>query len=199
MTLAGTSERSIEIYLKSLRRELGDLLDEDVNEIVAEIRTHIFDKTTGETPEAVDATLAALGTPQELADRYRTAELVERARLARSPKYVLRRTMRRAGRGLLGVVVFSLSVLGCTVGCWLFLLGFVKLIHPGTTGVYGTWNEHNKSFNWQFGSPNKPGELLGWWLVPIGILVGGAVLLLTFRLGYWSIRRFWMQRARQEG
>ncbi len=95
MTLTETSARSVQIYLKSLRRELSDLLDEDANEIVEEIRTHIFDKTTGETPESVAATLAALGTPQELADRYRTPELIERAKLARSPKYILRRTMRR--------------------------------------------------------------------------------------------------------
>ncbi|HEV2645934.1 MAG TPA: DUF1700 domain-containing protein [Acidobacteriaceae bacterium] len=199
MTLAETSARSVEIYLKSLRRELSDLLDEDANEIVEEIRTHIFDKTTGETPESVAATLAALGTPQELADRYRTPELIERARLARSPKYVLRRTMRRLGRGLLGLLLFSVAALGCSLGCWLFLLGFIKLMSPRTTGVYGVWTKHDISFNWQFGSsPNKPNELLGWWLVPIGILLGGAILLLTFRLGYWSIRRFWTPRTRQE-
>ncbi len=85
------------------------------------------------------------------------------------------------------------------MGCWLFLLGFVKLMSPRTTGVYGAWTKHDISFNWQFGStPNKPNELLGWWLVPIGILLGGAILLLTLRLGYWSIRKFWTLRTRQE-
>jgi hypothetical protein len=194
MTLTETSQRQVETYLKSLRRELSDLLDEDADEIVEEIRTHIFDKTSGERPEAVAATLAALGTPRELADRYRTAELVQRARLARSPKYMMRSGLRWAQMSLLGVAVFAVSVLGCSLGCWLFLLGLLKLIHPGTTGVYGTWNDHSKSFNWQFGTPNKPGELLGWWLVPVGILVGAALLLLTFRFGSWSVRKFGLRR-----
>ncbi len=66
MTATERSSKSVETYLKSLRSELRDLLDEDRDEIVEEIRTHIFDKTYGsQTPEAVAATLAALGTPQE--------------------------------------------------------------------------------------------------------------------------------------
>jgi hypothetical protein len=199
MTQTETSQNSVETYLKSLRRELRELLDDDVNEIVEEIRTHIFDKTAdSETPEAIAATLAALGTPQELADRYRTQELMQRARLARSPKYIFRSALRWAGLSLLGVLVFAVSAMGYSLGGFLFLLGFLKLIHPGTTGVYGIWTDHDRSFNWQSGGPNKPGELLGWWLVPIGILIGGVLLLLTFRFGYWSIRKFWRPRDWQK-
>lgn len=199
MTLTETSQKSVETYLKSLRRELRELLDEDVNEIVEEIRTHIFDKTSGsETPEAVAATLAALGTPRELADRYRTEEMVQRAKLARSPKYILRSALRWAGLSLLGALVFAISVIGYSLGGWMFALGFLKLIHPSTTGVYGTWTDHDSSFSWQSGGPLKPGELLGWWAVPIGLLIGGALLLLTFRFGYWSIRKFWRPRDWQK-
>ena len=190
MTLTETSQKTVDGYLKSLRRELRELLDEDAEEIVEEIRTHIFDKTSGdESPEAVTATLAALGTPQELAERYRTQELLERARLVRSPKYMMRAVRRWAGLSVMGLLVFALSGLGYCLGGGLFLLGVVKLLQPGTTGVYGTWTDHERSFNWQWGSPNKPGELLGWWLVPVGILIGGGLLLMTFRFGNWSIRR----------
>ena len=94
----------------------------------------------------------------------------------------------------MGLIVFAASVLGYSFGGFLFMLGFLKLIHPTMTGVYGQWNDHDKSFNWQSGGPIKPGELLGWWLVPIGILIGAALLLLTFRFGYWSIRKFWVPR-----
>jgi hypothetical protein len=198
MTLTETSQKTVDAYLKSLRRELRELLDEDAEEIVEEIRTHIFDKTSGEeSPEAVTATLAALGTPQELAERYRTQELLERARLARSPKYLMRATLRWAGLSVMGLLVFALSGLGYGVGGGLFLLGLLKLFHPSTTGVYGILTEHDTSLNWQSGGPNKPGELLGWWLVPIGILIGGGLLLLTFRFGNWCIRKFWRPRAWQ--
>jgi hypothetical protein len=196
MTLTETSQKTVDAYLKSLRRELRELLDEDAEEIVEEIRTHIFDKTSGEEPPgAVTTTLAALGTPQELAERYRTEELLERARLARSPKYLMRATLRWAGLSVMGLLVFALSGLGYGLGGGLFLLGVLKLLHPSTTGVYGTFTDHDSSFNWQSGGPNKPGELLGWWLVPLGILIGGGLLLVTFRFGNWCIRRFWRPRA----
>ena len=197
MTLTETSQKTVDAYLKSLRRELRELLDEDAQEIVEEIRTHIFDKTSGnESPEAVTATLAALGTPQELAERYRTQELLERARLAQSPKYLMRAALRWARLSVMWLLVFALSGLGYCLGGGLLLLGVLKLLHPGTTGVYGIWTDHERSFNWQ-GGPNKPGELLGWWLVPVGILIGGGLLLMTFRFGNWSIRRFWRSRAWQ--
>jgi Protein of unknown function (DUF1700) len=198
MALTQMSQKTVDAYLKSLRRELRELLDEDAEEIVEEIRTHVFDKTSGdESPDAVTATLAALGTPQELAERYRTQELLERARLARSPKYVMRAVRRWAGLSVMGLLIFALSAVGYCLGGALFSLGVLKLLHPGTTGVYGTWTDHDRSFNWQSGGPNKPGELLGWWLVPVGILIGGGLLLLTFRFGNWSIRRFWRPRAWQ--
>jgi hypothetical protein len=198
MTLTETSQKTVDAYLKSLRRELRELLDEDAEEIVEEIRTHIFDKASGEeSAGAVTATLAALGTPQELAERYRTQELLERARLARSPKYLMRATLRWAGLSMMGLLVFALSGFGYGLGGGLFLLGVLKLLHPTVTGVYGTWTDHDKSFNWQSGGPNKPGELLGWWLVPLGILIGGGLLLLTFRFGNWCIRRFWRPRTWQ--
>jgi hypothetical protein len=193
------SGKTIDSYLAALRRQLRELTDEDANDIVEEIRMHILDKTEGEAPqESVAETLVALGTPAELANKYCTEEMLARGRAARSPAYIARSVGRWALLTLGGIVVFLLSVLGYGFGGFLFMLGMLKLLHPGTTGVYGTWTDHDKNFRWQSGGPNTPDELLGWWLLPIGLVVGAGLLLLTFRFGNWSLRTFWRPRRWQE-
>ena len=32
-------------------------------------------------------------------------------------------------------------------------------------------------------------ELLGWWIVPLGLLIGAGLFLLTTRFGLWGLRR----------
>jgi hypothetical protein len=198
MTFSGESERTIEAYLAALRKQLWDLTDEDARDIVDEIRTHILEKTSGDTaPETVQETLTALGTPVDLAGRYRTEELLERGRQARSASFVLRSLLRWTGLSVGAVLVFAVSIIGYGVGGGLFLLGIMKVMDH-STGVWGVFNQHNVSLGFQSpGPPSTPGahELLGWWLLPIGLLFGPGLFLLTFRLDTWSIRRFWKPRT----
>lgn len=199
MTLSAESQKSIDMYLAALRKQLWELTDDDAKDIVEEIHMHIVDKAgVDASAQTVAETISALGTPAELASRYCTEELLQRGREARSPAYIARSARNWALLSLVGVVVFSLSVIGYGFGGFLFMLGAMKLFNPGKTGVYGTWTQHDSSLRWQSGSPNTPDELLGWWLVPIGLIVGGALLLLTFKFGNWSIRRFWRPRKWQQ-
>jgi len=196
MTLTAESQKTIDAYLAALRRQLRDLMDEDARDIVEEIRAHILDKIAGDAPaDSVSSTLVALGTPEELAARYRTEELLNRARMARSPKYILRSLLRWTVITIAGIVVFLISVVGYCLGGFLFIIGALKLTNPHKTGVWWTLTSHDSSFGWQSGGPNGGHDVLGWWLLPIGLLGGAALLFLTFRFGLWSIRRFWRPRA----
>lgn len=206
MTLSAQSQnatsqpslKAIGTYLAALRKQLWELTPEDANDIVEEIRMHILDKTgANAAPETVAVTIAALGTPAELANKYCTEEMLARGRAARSPAYIARSVGRWALLTLGGVLVFSISVLGYGFGGFLFMLGILKLHDPSHTGVYGTFTDHDSSLRWQSGGPNTPDELLGWWLLPIGLLIGGGLLVLTFRFGNWSIRKFWRPRTWQ--
>jgi Protein of unknown function (DUF1700) len=195
MTLTAESQKTVDAYLKALRKQLHDLMDEDVEDIVEEIRAHILDKTSGdEAGDSVSSTFAALGTPEELASRYRTEELLKRAKMARSPRHILRSVLRWAVITAAGISVFFISVVGYCLGGGLFILGALKLISPHRTGVYGVFTEHNASLSFQSGGPTGH-DLLGWWLVPIGLIVGGGLLFLAFRFDIWSIRKFWRPRA----
>jgi hypothetical protein len=199
MTLSAESQKSIEAYLAALRRQLRELLDEDVRDIVAEIRAHILDKTLGDaSPGVIAATLDALGTPEELADRYRTEEMLKRAEVARSPACVLRSVLHWGLLSVVGVVVLLISAVGYTLGGILFILGVLKLTNPHRTGVYGVFTAHDSSLSFQSGGPSDH-DLLGWWLLPLGLIVGGGLLFLTFRFGLWSIRKIWHPRKWREG
>jgi len=196
MTLAAESQKSADAYLAALRRQLRELMDEDVNDIVAEIRMHILDKTSdGAEPDAVAATLAALGTPAELAERYRTDELLKRARMSRSPAYLLRSLLRWAGLSLVGLIVFCISVIGFGLGRGFFILGVLKVINYHGTGLWGQFTDTNWSLGFQSGGNGAGHELLGWWLLPLGLLGGPALFFLTARFGLWSLRKFWRPRA----
>ena len=197
MTLAVESQKSVDAYLAALRKQLRELMDEDANDIVAEIRMHILDKTSDNAdPEGVAATLAALGAPAELAERFRTDELLKGAQMSRSPAYVLRSIFRWAGLSLVGLIVFCISVIGFGLGGALFILGVLKVIDYHGTGIYGQFTDTNSSLGFQSGGP-RPGqhELLGFWLLPLGLLGGPALFFVTARFGLWSLRKFWRPRA----
>jgi hypothetical protein len=198
MTLSAESQKTVDAYLASLRKQLRELMDEDVNDIVAEIRAHILDKTSGEAPpDSVSATLAALGAPEELASRYRTEELLKKAQMARSPAYILRSILRWGALSLVGVLVFAISVVGFLIGGGLSILGVLKVINPSTTGLYGQFSANSWGLSFNSGGQPTAGvrELLGWWLLPIGLILGPLLFYFTFRFDLWSLRKFWRPRA----
>jgi uncharacterized membrane protein len=83
--MTGDAQQTIEAYLGRLRRRLRGVNDNEVREIVEELRSHIMDKaaTSGEvTASGVDAALAALGSPEELAFQYMTDNLLARAEVS---------------------------------------------------------------------------------------------------------------------
>jgi hypothetical protein len=198
MTLPAASQKAIDAYLAALRKQLRELLDEDSRDIVDEIRAHILDKTSAEAePKDVAATLAALGTPQELAGRYRTDELLERARLSRSPTLVLRRILRWVMLTLIGLIVFLVSGLGYCVGGVLVVIALLKALFPRQAGLNIDYVP-NQSFSAGFGAGSAPPpghDPIGLWLIPICLLLGGGILFLTFRFSVWSIRKLRRPKA----
>jgi len=203
MTVPAESQKTIDAYLMALRKQLRELMDEDANDIVEEIRAHILDKTSSQGVTGnVSSTLAALGTPAELASRYRTDELLKRARVTHSPVVSLHSLFRWATLSLVGLVVFLVSVVGYCLGGMLVMIALIKAMNPHSTGL---WVVYVPDHTWSasFGSGAQPPphgyDPLGLWLIPIGLFLGSGLLFLTFRFGTWSIRKFWRPRALREG
>jgi hypothetical protein len=196
MTYTPESQKAVDAYLTELRKQLRELMDADARDIVEEIRAHIWDKTSDAPPEAVAATLAALGSPQQLAVRYRTDELLQRAQLSRSPAMALRSLLRWATLSIVGLIVFLASACGYCVGGILVVVGLLKAFFPRQAGLNIDYDPgHSLSAGFGAGSgPHIGHDPIGLWLIPICLLLGGGILFLTFRFGTWSLHQFWRPR-----
>jgi hypothetical protein len=192
MTATADSQKAIDDYLVTLRRQLRDLMDEDVREIVEEIHAHLLDKTSGDaSPEKVATALSALGSPQQLALRYHTDELMQRAQLSRSPQLLARSFVRWATLSLGGMAVFMLSGIGYCIGGIIFVMGLLKLFLPRQAGLNIVRDAHNYSVGFGASSgPHAGHDPIGLWLIPICLVLGSGILFATFRMGIWTLRFF---------
>src|SRR6202140_1800707 len=193
MTIPGDAQQKMEAYLDRLRARLRGMNDEDVREIIEELRSHIAEKAAADgeiTAAGVDAALAVLGSPEELASQYMTDDLLARAEISRSPVRILKSLFRWASLSVAGCFVLLGSVLGYFFGAVFLLVAIAKLFHPRTAGLW-TYPDNAGdlalSFRLGFGGiPTGGKDVLGWWIVPIGWLAGCRLPMLTTDIG----RRF---------
>lgn len=197
MTTGGDSRQRIEAYLGTLRGRLRGISEQEVREIVDELRSHIIDRSAaaGEiTATGVDAALAALGTPEELASQYMTDNLLARAEVSRSPVRILRSLFRWASLSVAGFCVLLGSSVGYFFGAVFILVGTLKPFHPHSSGLWIFPNgpgDYEMSFRLGFGSVPAGGrDLLGWWIVPIGWIAGCGLVMLTTHIAVWFVRQY---------
>ncbi|HWW62157.1 MAG TPA: hypothetical protein VN181_12375 [Thermoanaerobaculia bacterium] len=164
-------------YLDELRARLRGV--PDAEDIVAEIRGHVHDAG----PD-VQATLARLGTPSELAALYATER-------SNSPALLFRSLFRFATVSIGGFFALLGLAAGYVLAISFFLAAIIKPFAQHRTGV---WRLADGEISLRLGLLSAPPagseELLGWWIVPIGLLAGALVLWLTPRFGRWATRRF---------
>ncbi len=173
-----TAETQIEDYLAALRLHLGPLTIAEREEIVREITAHIRDSAE-ESGTSVESVLARLGPPEELAKQYRDGLLIRRASHSFSPVLPLRGTLRLATKGISGVFVFFFAVFGYAFGAGLVLVAFAKTIVPSHAGA---WVEDGRlvcAGAFVNGAPPQAHEILGMWIIPIGLTLGVIAFLMT--------------------
>jgi uncharacterized membrane protein len=177
----------IDTYLMRLRRSLGELPPEEVSEILREIRSHILERAeaSGElTNEKLVQILRELGQPEDIGPLYQADALVTRARASFSPSLIFRTTVRWAMVSFLGFVVFLAGLLGYGSSLAFFFCAVAKPFQPDRVGL---WLHHT---GFTFGTTNLPQaqELLGWWIIPVSLVLGALFLLLTTRFLRWMLR-----------
>ena len=183
----------IEAYLEKLRKSLAGISREDALDIVRKLRSHILEKAAegGElTTPAVEATLSALGSPHELAAQYLADNLLARATRSRSPIVLLHALIRWASLSIAGLFVLLGCIVGYVVGASLVVCAILKPLHPRTAGL---WKLSDESYSLRLGFGNVPAfgrELLGWWIVPVGLLAGGGLCLVTSHFALWCARKY---------
>jgi len=201
MAIAGEAQQRVEAYLNRIRGRLRGLRAEERREILEELRSHLLEKaaTGGMTGAAVDAALESLGRPEELALEYVTDELLARAEVSRSPLRILDSLFRWASLSIVGFFVLLGAITGYFLGVVFLLVAALKPFHPETAGLWASRDASGDlalSVHLGFGyAPVGGREVLGWWIVPIGLLAGCLLVILTTRFGLWCARLYRASRA----
>jgi uncharacterized membrane protein len=182
-----TPEMQIDSYLTALRLHLGPLTIAEREEIVREITAHIRD--SAEEPGAsFESVLARLGPADKLAAQYRDGLLIRQASRSFSPFVLLRGALRLATKGLAGVFVFSCAVFGYSFGVGFILVAFTKMVFPAQAGAWVQDGRLIEAGAFIHGVPTQAHEVLGIWIIPLGLALGSLTLLLTSYLIRASLR-----------
>src|SRR5271157_784059 len=187
-----TTDNQMNDYLARLRAALTGMTLAEREDIVEEIRMHIRERC-GDPQTGMEEILAGLGPADELAQQYRTGMLVQKARHSISPLVILRATLRWATTGVEGFVVFIIALWGYGMGVAFLLLALLKPFLPQYTGLWVGPGEF--SFTVRMGgtmtNPASPvHEVLGWWFIPVCLVLGSLSLAGTTKLIQLLLRRF---------
>jgi hypothetical protein len=182
----------LDTYLAQVHRHLGGLSEADARETLAELRSHVLDRTEGQlSPAAVEAAIAALGSPREVARLNVTERVASALEADRSALSVLRATGRLASLSLFGFLSFLVSLTGYLLAAGFLVTALVKPFAPNRAGLWRLADPKD-AFSFSLGVSNHPPpaqELLGWWIIPIGLVTGVVLAYLTWRFGVFSVRR----------
>lgn len=185
-----TSNPMIESYFDALSTQLSDLAQPKREEVIRELRAHVFDRLqqmTVPTDNDCRAVLKAMGTPEEIARQYRVELLLNRSAWRISPWRVLRTLFRWTLTGIQGYLVFVMAMLGYTVAACFYITALLKPLFPHNIGLFVSGEGVNLA---SFPNPPMGTEVLGSYYVPIAVVVGYLFTFITTLAIRFVIRRF---------
>lgn len=189
MAMPADPRAQIERYLLRLRNALGRMPDSEKSEILSDIRNHIeerlSDASSGQA-EIVAETIAALGSPESLAASYQRERLMARATASAAPPLLLHATFQWALTGIRGFLAFLTLLLGYAFGLGFLICAILKPFLPSQVGLW--LDPPAFTLGVLTAAPRGGRELLGWWIVPIGWILGPLLLIGTTRLVQWLLR-----------
>ena len=192
----------LEAYLAQVRRRLHALPSSEVEEVLKELRSHVLDRVQGElTPAAVEAALAALGPPAEVARLNVTERAAAAVEQGAAPLRVLRALYRVATVSVLGLFTFFVSLFGYSLSVGFLVLAVLKPFSPDTVGLWWRTNPGGEP-DFVFGAVDPaPGwqDSLGYWLIPVSLVLGLSIGYLTWRLGAGAVRMMARNARRSYG
>jgi len=184
----GNSPDQLETWLRDVRKGLSGLPRPEIEETLQELRSHVLDRL-GSGDAGLDDVLASLGNPREV------ARLNLQARAAapdNDRNTVVSRLQAMARLGWGGARVFLASAVGYGLALYCLVLATAKIVAPAR---YGLWRlaDPRGDLSVSLGryAPHAGAhDMLGFWLVPIGVAVGALSAWLTYRFDRRALNRF---------
>lgn len=162
-------------YLAALERALRSLPAEERTSIIAEIRSHIEDSTAA-TGKPIADVLENLGDPLELARAYLDQRKLEDAVVQSAHGTLLVAILERATRNVAAFVFALISALLYLCSIVFIAIAVFKPIIPANVGLW--WGPDVHAFGIIYGLPAGAREILGYWVVPVGVIA--AILCYSF-------------------
>lgn len=179
----------LETYLAQVRRHLKGLSEAEIREVLLELRAHVLDKVEGNmTPKTVEQAIAALGTPREVGLANVTERVAAVMETNRGFFGVLAAVVRLASLSVAGFVVFMVSLVGYSMAAGLLAVAVVKPFAPANTGMWVGPGAYSLGIMDGPGMHAGTHEIMGWWVIPFGLIVGLAIGYLTWLFGRFSVR-----------
>lgn len=183
---------TVDRYLLQVKEKLWGMPSAQVSEILAELRSHILDSVgtpnAAASPNAVEDTIERLGPPEALAEMW-TENLMTEAETSRSPWLVMRTLFRLAIKSAWAFGACLVSLTGYLAAIGFFVCAVAKPFYPDRDGLWWDPRSHTLAglgFIWP-GPPDR--ELLGWWIIPLGLFIFVFLFFSTTRFARWNIGR----------
>jgi hypothetical protein len=179
----------LETYLVQVRGHLKGLSEAEIREVLLELRAHVLDKVEGNmTPKTVEAAIAALGTPREVGRANVTERVAAVMEKNRGFFGVLAAVVRLAGLSVAGFLVFMVSLIGYSMAAGFLAVAAIKPFAPANTGMWVGPGSYSLGFMDRAGMHPGAHEVMGWWIIPFGLIAGLAIGYLTWLFGRFSVR-----------
>lgn len=192
MTLSDTGESRVRGYLyvleRSLRSSVSSALAADA---IREVESHIRERVA-ESPgmpnerDALEGILTRLGSPGTVARAYSLEMIMEEAAIGGRVTAVLRSVFHGAATGNIAFFSALLLFMGYASGVSFISVAVLKPIFPNNVGL---WLHKGVSLGVQFPAPPGVTPRGGYWIIPISLAIGAALLVFTHRIARrWSAR-----------
>jgi len=158
-----------EQFLKRVRQGLSRLDEKKREEIVNELRSRLLDRQA----QGMEDLLEGFGAPEALALGF-VSELALRAALARGTSWAMARALLIAARDSALVLLIVLPLILFQLGsAALIALALLKPVIPQRIGMW----VGGGALNFGFTDPAPAvREVLGWWAIPVFLVLGLLVL-----------------------
>jgi hypothetical protein len=182
----------LEQYLQAVAGYLTSQSDEDRLEIIRELRSHVLDSVNGDfSQDALTSALAKLGLPRKVARINLRIRVASAEGNNPTPWHTAKTVARLAFFGGEGLAVLVLSSVGYAfAGCWL-LTALAKPFAPDRVGLWLIPDAHGDlslSLG-RHGAGVLGHDILGWWIIPLGLVIAGACGVVMYRYDRRFVRR----------
>lgn len=184
MTLSDAGESRVRGYLYVLERSMRATISAPLAaDAVREVESHIRERVA-ESPgmpnerAALEHILTELGAPTTVARAYSLELMMEEAAVGGRFVAVLRSLFHMATASVLAFFGAIVLFIGYALGIGFIVVAVLKPIFPANVGIWLVGGLP-LALGAQFPAPSPP--LGGYWIVPISLMLGFGIVLLTHR------------------